>query len=52
MADGPYKTIDCNLGECLYHSFKFSSDIYDTADGMELTGLGIVYTPFDALMED
>jgi hypothetical protein len=49
MANGPVETDDCTLGQCLYHSIKISADMSTVADGMELLGLGLVYTAFDVI---
>ncbi len=51
MDDGPYDSQDCMLGRCLRHSFKISTDISDITDGMELTGMGLLYESFD-IIED
>lgn len=51
MDNGPYDSQDCMLGRCLRHSFKISSDISAVTDGMELTGMGLLYESFD-IIED
>jgi hypothetical protein len=39
-----YNTQSTNLGEFLYHSLKFTATT-NVADGMELTGFGVYFTP-------
>jgi len=39
-----YDTQSVNLGPFLYHSFKYSATT-DTADGLELTGMGVYFQP-------
>ena len=50
--NGPFETPDVLLGPCLSHSFKISSDITTLTDGMELTGMGLVYTPIDTISQE
>lgn len=39
-----YNSQSANLGQFLYHSFKFSAST-NVADGLELTGMGVYFSP-------
>jgi len=49
IATGPYDTQDVMLGQCLYHSFKFSANITGTTDGIELTAMSLWAEVFDTI---
>lgn len=48
---GPIYTTDVTLGPCRYHSFKIGVDT-DAANGLELTGFGMVYDAYRTITED
>ena len=51
MADGPHELRECTLGPFLYHSFKFTAIMSTVSDGMELTGLLLMYESKKTIME-
>jgi hypothetical protein len=50
MASGTFKTKDAFLGPNLRHSFKFRQKSSTQKYGMELLGLGLWYSPYDAIL--
>lgn len=43
ISSGPFNSQDVQLGPCISHAFKFEADITNLTDGLEMTGMGLLY---------
>ena len=46
-----YMTQDCTLGPNLYHNITIGADVTTAVGGLELSGMGLYYEPYNVIGE-